>query len=954
MSPASDGSAARQPSTIALEPPLPWVALGCFVLWALLACLDAQIAFARSEIRLAIDILAWSPGAGLFPSLLGVVLLGAAAGLRRHGARGFGRLACLAALLILIRLLSLWQPVGASFPVLGILWSPHASWALAASVLVVLLPTLRSARGLVAIAHRLTPAWLAGAIFVLCTVVYGSWAVYVSQMTMVHGDEAHYLLVTQSLLRDGDIDLQNNGTREDIAEFRMLPFELHRAPSSPAGTTYSVHPPGLSALLLPAYAAGVTLWHNPRLSCYLFMAVVSAAVLSLLYLWLTRLGFGRWQPLVPIAIIGTVAPTAFFSVQLYPDFPAILVAVVVLLLLPHWQVAGRSRVDISRHEPLAIFGLALALGALPLLHPRFAPLSVLLGALLLLQAHTSSRRRLSLGALAVAVLLCGGLLVGYNIAVADDWLGHMRPGNAWDDEALKLSTWGISLPGHWLHETKGVVANAPVLLLAFVGAGRLLRQLDRRLLVAAALYGATVVVNGMHPDWTFGFGMPARFMMSGIPAMAILLCSATAFLLRRVSSVFLAAILLAMSWDTLGPLFAMPTMAYDGEHLFLRSIARFYPLMAHLTPGDAVAMSMADSLLWLSVLFALVGIGHGFGRTWRLVLTCSIAAIAPVIWGWVPTSAARLMDKASPFLLALSDDDPDLRGFPVRHAFDLETYRVTTGAQQTDGLRAAEAQSHSPGLLASHYLPFQRRGVHEVTVNDYVVEGDGSHSDHVVFTRRQTLPAVQRWETRHYFPIDRAEGLFRRPYIVEDHGLGYLYFPFSGQRNMTVGQVDAAFHPVPVQTVSHPLERLTPVTADTMGTTSYVGVERIVERGRYRARFVLGGNTWRSLLEPHPVPVLLAVIAAPPQDVSNLQRLAERWFHEDRRLMSVFADTELVRPLVERLQAPWWMHIPGGGGAFDLVFSVPEQRRIRLLLRYEGPETLILRHVSLFEEQVLP
>ena len=945
--PASDG--------LAVGPLFPWAALACFCLWGLLACLDAQIAFARTEMRVAIDILGWSPGAALLPCLLGLALLGAATGLRRHGTRGFGRLACLAALLILVRLLCLWQPVGALFPFLGILWSPHASWALAGSVLVVLRPAVRSAPGIAAITRILTPAWLAGVIFVGCSVVYGSWAVYVSQMTMVQGDEAHYLLVTQSLLRDGDIDLQNNGTPEDVAEFRLLPFELHRAPSSPAGKTYSVHPPGLSVLLLPAYAVGVALWNNPRLSCYLFMAVVTAAVLSLLYLWLTRLNFGRWPPLVTIAIIGTIAPTAFFSVQVYPDFPAILVATAVLVLLAHWQVAGVSRTDFGQYEPWTIFGLALALGTLPLMHPRFAPLSLLVGILLLLQAHTSTSRQLSLVLLTVAVILCGGAQLCYNVAISGDWLGHMRPGNAWDDEALKLSTWGISLPGHWLHVTKGVVANAPVLLLVFVGAGRLLRELDRRLLVAAALYGATVVVNGIHPDWTFGFGMPARFMMSGIPAMALLLCAALGFMLQRVSTFFLAAILLAMSWDTLGPLLAMPTMAYDGEHLFLRSIARFYPLMAQLVPGDAVAMSLADGLLWLSVLITLVGVGHGFGRTWRLVLTCTITAVAPVLWGRVPASAARLTDRVSPFLLALSDDDSDLRGFQVRHTFALRSYRVTTGVQDTNGLRTADPQLHSPGLLASHYLPFQRRGVHEVTASDYVVGdhvgGDIAAADHVVFSSRQTLPAVQGWETRHYFPIDRAEGLFHRPYLVEDHGLGYLHFPFSGRRNMTVGQVDAAFHPVPVRTVSHPLERL---TSGTTGTPLYAGVERTLGRGRYRARFDLGGNAWKSLLAPHPVPVLMAVIVGPPGNETDLQRVGERWFHEDRRLMSVFADTHLVRPLVERVQAPWWMHMPGGGDAFDLVFSVPDQRRVRLLLRYDGPEPLLLRYVSLFEEEVLP
>ncbi|MDA0337172.1 MAG: hypothetical protein O2782_18575, partial [bacterium] len=132
------------PPGIATGAMVPWPALFCFSLWALLSCVDAEIACARSEMRLAIDSLGWAAGPGLLPSLLGILLLVAASGLRRYGARGFGRLAALAALLSLARLLSLWQPVAALFPLLGMLWSPHASWALASTVLLVLLPALRA------------------------------------------------------------------------------------------------------------------------------------------------------------------------------------------------------------------------------------------------------------------------------------------------------------------------------------------------------------------------------------------------------------------------------------------------------------------------------------------------------------------------------------------------------------------------------------------------------------------------------------------------------------------------------------------------------------------------------------------------------------------------------------------------------------------------------------------
>lgn len=938
-------------SAAAIEagPQRPWGAFLCIAFCALTSCLDTQITFSRNEFSLDADVLGWSAGGpGLLPCLLALALVGVASTRRHLGARGFGRLAGLAACLCLLRLTSLWQPVGTIFPFLSILWSPHASWALAACALAPLMSCLQAATAIAFARRTLTRGRIAAALFVLFSAAYCAWALYVSQMSTVHGDEVHFLLVSQSLQRDGDIDLHNNGTPEDIAEFRQLPFEIHRAPSSPPGTTYSVHAPGLSALLLPAYATGLALWQNPRLACYLFMGLVTAAVLSLLFLWLTRLGFTRAHSLLTIGIMGTTAPTAFFSVQIYPDFPAIFVAAILLVLLAHWQT-GLPRVDFGRFEPAILFFLGLALGAPLLLHPRFLPLSILLGLLLLLQAHTSQHRGLALGAVATAVLLCGAAQVGYNIHVSGDWLGHMRPGNAWNEHALQLSTWQRSLPGHWLHATKGVVTNAPIWLLTFVGAGHLLRHRDRRLLVAAGLYAATAVVNGVHPDWSFGFGMPARFMVSALPALALLLCAALEYMLRRPVTIFLVAILLAMSWDSLLQLIAMPIVAYDGKHLFMQSIARFYPVTVHLVTGEGDTLSVADAILWTGVLVALFGLGHGLRRPWRLVMVLGTAAVLPALWGLAPTSLSRLTDHVSPFLLTPIADQ---EGYPVRRTLGLRAYQSTTGHQRTDGTWEALRQDHLPGLLTSNFLPFQQPGVHELSIDSFFVHGDGA-PDHVVFTSRKTLPVVQRWETREYLPVDRAVGKFRRIYLAESYDLGYVFFPFTGRNDLKVGTLNAAFQPMPLRIDRQELERF-----DTkyLGAKSpmHFGVDGgVLERGRYRVRFLLQGSAWSSLLVPHPEPVLTAVIAGKTEDEPELRLLGHRWFLEDRSRGAVFSDPNSVRPLVERVQAPWWLHIPGGDDAYDLQFNLSQQRRVRLLFRYDGPAKLSLDEVVLFAEEIL-
>ena len=70
------------------------------------------------------------------------------------------------------------------------------------------------------------------------------------------GDEPHYLVITQSLLFDGDLQIENNHRQGDYlvyADRDLRPDYLKRGRN---GQIYSIHAPGLSALVLPAFAAG--------------------------------------------------------------------------------------------------------------------------------------------------------------------------------------------------------------------------------------------------------------------------------------------------------------------------------------------------------------------------------------------------------------------------------------------------------------------------------------------------------------------------------------------------------------------------------------------------------------------------------------------------------------------------------------------------------------------------
>ena len=70
------------------------------------------------------------------------------------------------------------------------------------------------------------------------------------------GDEPHYLVITQSLLLDGDLKIENNHTRGDYQVYyagRLAPHYVRRGAN---GEIYSIHAPGVSALVAPAFAVG--------------------------------------------------------------------------------------------------------------------------------------------------------------------------------------------------------------------------------------------------------------------------------------------------------------------------------------------------------------------------------------------------------------------------------------------------------------------------------------------------------------------------------------------------------------------------------------------------------------------------------------------------------------------------------------------------------------------------
>jgi hypothetical protein len=311
------------------------------------------------------------------------------------------------------------------------------------------------------------------------------------------GDEPHYLMVAESLLRDGDLSLERDYAEGRYTLFHDAPLAPHYRVRGKGGTILSLHAVGLSVLILPAWAlagyAGVTV----------FMALLAALVALEVREWVRELT-GR-DGLADAAgwAFALSPPLVHYAGLVFTEVPAALAL--------SFGLRHARRLDLG---PAGAVAVGLAAAALPWLNVRYAPLAVLV------VAHAvwrHPRARVALAALAPALASAAGLLVYHQVLY-----GFWDPRRVYGRRPeLALSTLAEGLPGLLLDQEFGLLAYAPVLALALPGFALLWRR-DRRLAIAAAAaVGVVLLTAGTWPMWRGGFNPPARFLVPIAPLLAV-------------------------------------------------------------------------------------------------------------------------------------------------------------------------------------------------------------------------------------------------------------------------------------------------------------------------------------------------------------------------------------------------------------------------------------------------
>jgi hypothetical protein len=311
------------------------------------------------------------------------------------------------------------------------------------------------------------------------------------------GDEPHYLMVADSILRDRDLSLERDYAEGRYAAFHDAPLAPHYRVRGRDGAIHSLHAVGLSVLILPAWAlagyAGVTV----------LMAFLATLVALEVREWV-RQTTGR-DGLSEAAGWATALspPLAHYAGLVFTEVPA-------ALLLSYGLRRGR---DASLGAVGAV-AVGAAAAALPWLNVRYAPLA----AVVLAHAAWRHRRwRTVVAALTPALLSAAGLLAYHQVLY-----GFLDPRRVYGRRPeFALSTLPEGLPGLLLDQEFGLLVYAPLLALALPGLVFLWRR-DRKASVATGVAVLAVLATaGAWHMWRGGFNPPGRFLVPVAPLLAV-------------------------------------------------------------------------------------------------------------------------------------------------------------------------------------------------------------------------------------------------------------------------------------------------------------------------------------------------------------------------------------------------------------------------------------------------
>ncbi len=526
------------------------------------------------------------------------------------------------------------------------------------------------------------------------------------------GDEPHYLLLTQSMISDGDLDVENNYARGDYASYYGGDLDPHWYVRGLGNRGILFHLPGVPALIAPAFAFG------GAAAAAGWLALLSAAGTALVWRYGYALTGDATSAWFGWATATLTLPLVAQAGMIYPDAPGAVIVVALMLALASDERArqarqgGRDGIEGWSRSTTLLLGLGCAM--LPWLHTRLA-LPALSGALCLLIRMRTWHRRWSHGLILVGLLLAG---IGSWLWYFEHFYGVWDPRAPYGSQTPFAPSAAVAgAIAMFADQQAGLLPNAPVYALACYGLWLLAKAKPRLTVEYAVMAVPYLLLGAGFHMWWGGASVPGRLML----AVLLPFAAGTSLAWKHGTRAGRLASLVLLGLSVLAA--ASRVWGGDGALLLPDSGNRNQWLdwlspVVDLTPGlpgyfSAPGSLPSDALIWIVAMAVSLGVGRWvvLRLRWRetaqataCVAAACVGAMVAIDVLWARSAAVRIAPAASQLgLLVRVRDHGVTRVRDVSHAAWLDVGDAL--ARLRIGSDRLPSRAEDPGLKVSGVPP---------------------------------------------------------------------------------------------------------------------------------------------------------------------------------------------------------------------------------------------------------
>ncbi|PKQ28939.1 MAG: hypothetical protein CVT63_00025 [Candidatus Anoxymicrobium japonicum] len=360
-------------------------------------------------------------------------------------------------------------------------------------------------------------------IFLLTFIVYTLVFIAVPRFrgaTSTQGDEPHYLIITESIIRDGDVFLTNNYKAQQYRPYFEQDISMWHVAHGKNGRFVSTHPMFISIMVLP----GFWLFGYPGAAMTMILLMSAAALFSFL---LTDRFVSRGIAAGVTLFLFFSYPLLFYSRQIYPE--TVGVFLVALGLWSAWRLKESAR-------PFHAALMGFSGSAITLFHPKFIAITISFFILFLI-VRPGKDLKLLFAWLAPSVV-CAALLIALtSVAFGPRILQGLTASGG---SKFQCGYWGTNsvwgIPGLYLDRAWGLLIFAP--LYALFTHGLICQKTDleweRWWIFFPVCIGLHTLMLGVFQSWNGGAAPVQRYL---VPLAPMFLLSIALFLDRVRSKV---------------------------------------------------------------------------------------------------------------------------------------------------------------------------------------------------------------------------------------------------------------------------------------------------------------------------------------------------------------------------------------------------------------------------------